>query len=486
MLTAEELRVLDINSAWLGVGVEELMENAGRAVAEELRERIEVAGKRVLVLCGSGNNGGDGLVAARYLAEMGARVRVALVREPKSSAAKLNLARVRKLGVKVRQISAEMSFEADVIVDALLGTGIKGEVREPYRSIISKVNRSDAFKVSVDVPSGLSDEGAGYCVEPDLVVTFHAPKPGLERFPTIVVDIGIPEKASRYVGAGDVVVRMPERRAEAHKGEHGRVLVIGGSIEYHGAPLLSALAALKAGADLVYVVVPETNFEVTRSFSPEFIVRRYAGERLTLKALGEIEAVLERADSVLVGPGLGMEDETALAVVELLRRCSKPCVVDADAIKVLHGKLPIGRAELVLTPHSGEFYALTGERLSMDIEERARVVGEWSRRLGAVILLKGRVDVVSSPSGTVRLNETGNPGMTVGGTGDVLAGVLASLVAQGMDAFNAACCAAFINGYAGDMLLQEKGYAFTALELAEKIPYAIRDVFERFGVNKGF
>ena len=122
----------------------------------------------------------------------------------------------------------------------------------------------------------------------------------------------------------------------------------------------------------------------------------------------------------------------------------------------------------------------------MDIEERARVVGEWSRRLGAVILLKGRVDVVSSPSGTVRLNETGNPGMTVGGTGDVLAGVLASLVAQGMDAFNAACCAAFINGYAGDMLLQEKGYAFTALELAEKIPYAIRDVFERFGVNKGF
>jgi NAD(P)H-hydrate epimerase len=480
VLTAKELKALDINSTWLGVPVEELMENAGRAVAEELSERVELAGKRVLVLCGSGNNGGDGFVAARYLAEMGARVSVMLAREPKSSAAKRNLAKLRKLGVKVKRLRKQR-FDADIIVDALLGTGIKGEVREPYRSIIEEINRSSAFKVSVDVPSGLNEAGEGYCVAADLVVTFHAPKPGLERFPTVVVDIGIPNKASRYVGAGDVVVNLPERRREAHKGDYGRVLIIGGSLEYHGAPLLSALAALNAGVDIVYLAVPEVNFEATRGFSPEFIVRKYEGEYFSTEAISEIEALLAGVDCVLIGPGLEVREETTRGVVELLKRCSKPCIVDADALKALREKLPIQGSELVLTPHAGEFYALTGERLPQELEERVEIVRKWSTQLESVILLKGSVDIISSREGEVKLNETGNPGMTVGGTGDVLAGLVASLIAQGMSAFPAACSAAFINGYAGDMLLEEKGYAFTAGEVAATIPYAIKDIFERFG-----
>ena len=480
VLTSKELKVLDINSTWFGVSVEELMENAGRAFAEELSERVELAGKRVLVLCGSGNNGGDGFVAARYLAERGTRVGVMLAREPRSSAAKQNLAKLRKLGIMVKRLR-EQHLDADIIVDALLGTGIKGEVREPYRSIIEEINRSGAFKVSVDVPSGLNEAGEGYCVAADFVVTFHAPKPGLERFPTVVVDIGIPEKASRYVGAGDVVVNLPERRREAHKGDYGRVLIIGGSVEYHGAPLLSALAALNSGVDMVYLAVPEVNFEATRGFSPEFIVRKYGGEYFSTEAIPEVETLLAGVDSVLIGPGLGVREETARGVVELLKRCSKPCVVDADALKALREKLPVKGSKLVLTPHAGEFYALTGERLPQELEERVEVVKEWSRRLGAVILLKGSVDIISSSKGEVKLNETGNPGMTVGGTGDVLAGLTAGLIAQGMSAFPAACSAAFINGYAGDMLLEEKGYTFTALELAAMIPYAIKDIFERFG-----
>lgn len=479
MLSARELRALDINSTWLGVGVEELMENAGRAVAEVLEERTSLAGKRVLVLCGPGNNGGDGFVAARYLLEKGARVRVVLVGEPKSRAARLNLARLRRLGVKVGRRAKRM--DAEIIVDALLGTGIRGEVREPYRGVIGAINRSAAFKVSVDVPSGLSDRGEGYCVAADLVVTFHAPKPGLERFSTVVVDIGIPEEASRYAGPGDVVVHLPERRTEAHKGEHGRVLIIGGSAEYHGAPLLSAFAALNAGVDVVYLAVPEVNFEATRGFSPEFIVRKYRGEYFSAEAISEIEALLGGVDCVLIGPGLGVREETSRGVVELLKRCSKPCVVDADALKVLRDRLPMKGARLVLTPHAGEFYALTGERLPQEPEERVEVVRKWSRRIEAVVLLKGSVDIISSREGEVKLNKTGNPGMTVGGTGDVLAGLTAGLVAQGMSLFPAACCAAFINGYAGDMLLEEKGYAFTASEVAATIPYAIRDIFERFG-----
>ena len=479
MLTAEELRVLDINSTWHGVGVEELMENAGKAVADVLCERIPVDGKRVLVLCGPGNNGGDGLVAARYLAESGAEVSVLLVDEPKSSAAKLNLKRLRRKGVKVRRRT--WSLNAEIIVDALLGTGIRGEVREPYRSLIEKVNRSSAFKVSVDVPSGLSDAGTGYCVDADLVVSLHAPKPGLERFSTIVVDIGIPEKASLYVGPGDVVVRLPRRHREAHKGDFGRVLVVGGSESYHGAPVLSALAALRSGADLVYLLVPEANFDVTRAFSPDLIVRKYPGGHLSPEALPEARELLEKTDCMLIGPGLGLEEDTVLAVAELLRCSPVPCVVDADALKALCGKLPVGGVELVLTPHAGEFQLLAGESPGRTLEDRAEAAKRWSRHLGGVLLLKGSVDVIASPEGEARFNETGNPGMTAGGTGDVLAGVVAGFVAQGIEPFHAACCAAFVNGYAGDMLLEEKGYFFTALELAETIPLAIKDIFERFG-----
>ncbi|WP_456474051.1 NAD(P)H-hydrate dehydratase [Candidatus Pyrohabitans sp.] len=477
MLTAEELRILDINSAWLGVPTEELMENAGRAVAEEVAERVEVEGKRVLVLCGTGNNGGDGLVAARYLAQMGASVMAMLLGEPRSSASKQKLSELRRLGIRIKQLKKQR-LSADIIVDALLGTGIKGAVREPYRSVIEEVNKSAALKVSVDLPSGLNEVGEGYCVAADLVVTFHAPKPGLERFPTIVVDIGIPEKASRYVGPGDVVVNLPERRKEAHKGDHGRVLIIGGSMEYHGAPLLSALGALNAGVDLVYLAVPEVNFEVSRSFSPELIVRAYPGEYLSIEAVATIEDLLERATCVLLGPGLGVRKETARAVLEILRRCSKPCVVDADALKALKGELPIKGAELVLTPHAGEFNVLTGEHLPQKLEERSEVVRRWSRQLESVILLKGSVDIVASPEGRVKFNETGNPGMTVGGTGDVLSGLTAGLIAQGMGVYQAACCSAFINGYAGDMLLEEKGYAFTASNLAAQVPHAVKRIFD--------
>ncbi|NOZ57974.1 MAG: NAD(P)H-hydrate dehydratase [Euryarchaeota archaeon] len=474
----EEFRVLDINSTWLGVGVEELMENAGRAVAEVLGERTDLEGRRVLVLCGTGNNGGDGLVAARYLLEAGARVSVVLLGEPKSDAARGNLAKLRRLGVKVRR-----SFErldAEIVVDALLGTGVRGEVREPYRRAIEAINGSRAFKVSVDVPSGLNERGEGYCVAADLVVTFHAPKPGLERFPTVVVDIGIPQEASRCVGPGDVVVRLPKRRREAHKGEHGRVLVVGGSAEYHGAPLLSARAALRSGVDLVYLAVPEVNFEVTRGFSPEFIVRKYPGERFSARAIPEVEPLLEKVDSVVLGPGLGVVEETLEAVVEFLNLCQKPCVVDADAIKALRDRLPLKGARLVLTPHAGEFYALTGERLPQEPEARAEAAAEWASELGAVLLVKGSVDVIASPDGEVRLNRTGNPAMTAGGTGDVLSGIVAGLIARGMRRFDAACCAAFINGYAGDLLTEERR-SLTALELADAIPHAIKDIFERFG-----
>ncbi len=472
MLTHEEMRALDINAKYFGTPAEVLMENAGRAVAEEVLKRFE-PGCRVVVLCGHGNNGGDGLVAARYLANAGARVRVYLVRQPATPLAAEMLGRLRSTGrAKVLPYRGRIPG-AEVLVDALLGTGVRGEVREPYRSVISQINRSGGYVVSVDVPSGMNEEGGGYRVEPELVVTFHALKHGLQGMRCVVRDIGVPEEAERYAGPGDVAVSIWKRRRESHKGENGRVLVVGGSAEYHGAPLLAALGALRAGADIVTLAVPEVLEAPLRAASPEVILRPYQGERLTPEAAEEVAGLAEAADCVLLGPGLGEREETLQGVRRLLEAVERPCVVDASALAGVR-ELP---SKSVLTPHAGEFRKLTGREVPGEADARAKAAQRLAGELNATVLLKGAVDVVASPE-RVKLNRTGNPGMTKGGTGDVLAGVVAGFMAQGCGSFPSACCAAFLCGLAGDMLQEEKGYGFSASEVADALPLAVRRSLE--------
>ena len=474
ILSQDEMRALDINARYLGVAEETLMENAGRAVAEEVLRRFGTEAKAV-VLCGHGNNGGDGLVAARYLAEAGMEVRVYLVREPASELTARMLAELRSTGmVKVLKYRGRLS-EADVLVDALLGTGVRGEVREPYRSVIAEVNRFAGYVVSVDLPSGMNESGGGYRVEPDLVVTLHAMKRGLENLPCVVRDIGIPEEAGRYVGPGDVAVSVWKRSRDSHKGENGRVLIVGGSTEYHGAPVLAALGAMRAGADLVLVAVPEAIEVPVRAASPEIILRPYSGQRLEAGAVDALLELAESADCVLLGPGLGEHEKTLDAVRHMLKELEVPCVLDASALAAARGAaLPEGS---VLTPHAGEFRKITGTSLPREVGLRAEAVQRLARRRRAVVLLKGRVDVIASP-GRVKLNRTGSPGMTKGGTGDVLAGVVASFIAQGCGSFEAACCAAFLCGLAGETLERRRGYGFSAAELAEALPEAVLSSLE--------
>jgi len=478
----KEVKIMDINSLWLGRGVGELMENAGRGIAEEVARGGE--GRKVLVICGTGNNGGDGLVAARYLAREGYEVSVFILgEEMKSRESRRNLELLEAEGVPVKlsRGGEGLEIEGDIVIDALLGTGIEGEVREPYRSAIGKIGSSKAFKVAVDLPSGMDSEGKGYYAPPDLVVTFIGLKRGLEKFNTVLKDIGVPDKARTDCGPGELVVSLKKREKKAHKGDFGRVLVLGGSRDFHGAPLLSSLGSYASGCDLVYLFIPREILTPARCFSPELILKSYPSPYLSP---GDIERggdFFSRADCAVIGPGLGRGEETKEAVLSFLEQWEKPAVIDADGLHALAGRKKVLQGKrAILTPHRGELSALAGREVK-DPEKSSK---ELAADLGCTVLLKGSTDIIASPEGKLKYNDTGNPGMTVGGTGDVLAGVAGGFLAQGAQPFYAACASAFVNGLAGDRLLDKKGYSFLASELAREVPYAMKEALDRVGIFK--
>lgn len=498
IMTSEEMRIVDLNAEFLGVPRLLLMENAGRSVADAVSKRVKVDGKRVVVFCGLGDNGGDGFVAARHLASFGAKVTVILVGGEegiRTEEARRNWNAVKAMfTVEKRVIRDSKDFEGleeelgnvEVVVDALLGTGVRGEVREPLASAIELINKIKGFKVSVDVPSGLNPdtgEVGGRSVKADLTVCLHSAKPALPDSPLTgeleVYPIGIPPEAELVAGPGDLEAAKIKRRPEAYKGEHGRVLVIGGGKNYSGAPALTALAALTTGVDIVVVAAPSSVADTIRAYSPNLIVSPLPGEVYCLEAVDKVEELMDRATALAIGPGLGLNDETVDAVAETLKLARKkgvPTVVDADALKVIPRKAePLTGDRMVLTPHQGEFLNLTGKNLvGKPLEEKIDAVREWSRRLGATILLKAHWDIISNGE-KVKVNITGNPGMTVGGTGDVLTGCCAAILSWGKDPFIAATAAAFINGKAGDLAVQRKGYHITATDVIAYIPQAMGD-----------
>ena len=478
MISFKEMTAIEINALSLGIKIIDLMENAGKSVYEEMKNRFNLKNKKVVIFCGSGNNGGDGFVLARYLKEKeNLNVTVAVMKEPKTKEAEENLKKiVGKVDIVSFERGLEIATEADFIVDAILGIGIKGELREPIKSVVEKLNKIKAVKISIDVPTGI---GGSTFFKPDIVVTFHKAKEKLEDFNYVVKDIGIPKEAEEFVGIGDVYVHLAKRRENSHKGMHGKVLIIGGSSTYYGAPILSAEAALNGGADLVYLLVPEVNYDITRSYMQDFIVKKYSGGYLNKDAVDVAVEVGEKCDVIAVGMGIGTEEETRNALFEIIEELKdKTFVIDADAIKILSEDVDLlKKINCVLTPHAGEFKILSKSDLPDDIEERKNVVLNFAKKIKSTILLKSRVDIIAK--NRVRLNKTGNAGMTVGGTGDVLSGLVAGFLAQGIDDFSSACIASFVNGYAGDMLYEEVGYFFKASDLVKKIPYAIRTIINK-------
>lgn len=470
-IPAEEVKVLDINSSYLGVRTITLMENAGMAVARHVASNFR-PGSRVAVVCGKGNNGGDGFVAARHLAETMA-VDVVLA-EPESeitsTIARGNLERVRNL---VKPAAAFDPRQYDVIVDALLGVGLEGRPREPYAGLIRKLNESRRRVVSVDVPSGWPSD---MLVRPEITVTLHAPKCGMTPKNSgriVVADIGIPEDAERYCGPGDFVL-LPRRKKDAHKGDAGRVLVIGGG-PYTGAPAFAGMAAMRSGVDLVFVSTPEPAATPVSIYSPNLIVRPLAGEVLSEEHVETLIGQMRHCDVVAIGPGLGGADETLAAVRQIVKRCGKPMVIDADAIAAVGGSPGVLRGKTgVITPHAGEFKKLTGKTLPEDdLDRRAEMVRIAARSTGFTILLKGPVDVISDGT-RVKLNRVHNDAMTVGGTGDVLMGIVSGMIAQKATPFAAARIAAFTNGLAGNLAFEERSYGLLTTDIIEKIPFVLR------------
>ncbi len=462
--------MLDINSEYLGVPTETLMENAGWALAQEITSRYG-EGRHIAILCGTGNNGGDGFVAARALTRNN-RVRVLLA----SPAANIRTAEARSNFEKVEELHRVFMdddlSEYDLIVDALLGIGFRGELKGSYASLVQAINASVSPVVSVDVPSGL---GSGIVVRPTLTVTFHAMKEGMdaENCGEIVIkDIGIPADAERYLGPGDLV-HYPLPTPESHKGQNGRVLVVGGG-PYTGAPALAGLAAYRIGADMVFVACPEEVRNVVASYSPNLITVSLTGDRLQEGHVDIVLSLSEKVDAVLIGPGLGDDEGTLRAVRELVHRCERPMVLDADAMKAVSGHLEILEGKQgVLTPHHRELEILRGSAVPAELEASKEAIIDLASRCGWTVLLKGRVDLVTD-GGEVKYNRTGNAGMSVGGTGDVLAGMTAGLLAKKVTPFNAARISAFVNGAAGDIAFEKYSYGLIASDLLERIPQVLR------------
>ena len=444
-VTTEQMRELDRRTIAAGTPGEELMERAGFAVAKAAIEFLKRRDSRkALLFAGKGNNGGDAIVAARHLAAAGCHPTLVLMERRDE----------RPAGVAVVEWPDELP-EADVIVDGLLGTGLTGEVREPYASAIQWINTQRAPVVAIDVPSGL---GTTNCVRAKVTVTMGLPKVDLLRPAATdyvgrieVADIGLDtdvESDIEMITCADIV--LPERKRSAHKGDFGHLLIIAGSEGYTGAPVIAAHAAARAGVGLVTLAVPKEIYPIVASTCPPEVMPR----PLTF------EQVPPGFDAVAIGPGLGQKPEVQKMIWRFLSSSPVPMVVDADALNAVAmapaalKKLPV---PVVLTPHPGEMARLVGKSAKEVQTNRWEVAKHFAQEYGVVLALKGAGTVVTDKSGKLWINSTGNPGMARGGMGDALTGIIGALLAQGMPALEAARAGVFVHGLAGDLAAEKHG-----------------------------
>ena len=500
-ITSREMRALEVNAEYFGVSLLQLMENAGRNVAAEITSRFPRE-QKVAIFCGLGGNGGDGFVAARHLLSQGFKVAVVLAGKGvdiRHEAALKNWCALQPLRecIQIQEVtdsSAIPKVDAEIVVDALLGTGTKGKLKPPITQIVDHINGLNAFKIAVDVPTGVdSDTGKvlGNAVKANVTVTFHKSKTGLRGAKKyagelVVRGIGLPDEMEKLAGPGDVVLVQKPRTSSGHKGDFGRLLVIGGSEVFSGAPVLVSLAALRCGVDLVYLAAPAKTAYAVSSMSPDLITLKLKGDHLNAGNVAALQPYLETVDAVALGPGLGLHAETqefVKACIAVVEKAGKPLLLDADGLKAFAKFKHALKVPLVLTPHAGEFAILAGRQLPESLEERVAEVQQTAEELKAVVLLKGQVDVVCD-SKRVKLNFTGNAGMTVGGTGDVLSGIVGGLLAQKVDEFEAAVAGAFVNGAAGDFVADSIGYHLVASDLLEWIPRVFNDPMSHLKVRK--
>ena len=449
-----EFQILDTNAVHYGLDISDLMDNAGRGIADYILSNFDLE-HSISVVCGTGNNGGDGYVASNILIKEGYDVRIFSVSRPDAGILKKKYELVLDKTRSIEEL-LDLKDKSDIVIDCLLGSGIKGNPRPPYDKCINFINDFENI-ISVDIPSGL---GTNNYVIPDVTITFHDYKMGMNEDNSGIIvlhDVGFPKDIDEKTGPGELLL-YPDFDPEKHKGQNGKVAIIGGG-PYSGAPALSALGSYRAGTDLVHVFVPESSFEQVSTFAPELLVHKLSGEIVSKM---NIDLLFEQEfDSIVIGPGMGKDPTSLEAVQTVIDNCDN-IVIDADAIS----KYDFQNKNIILTPHKGEL-----SRLGLKFNQKD--LFEFSSKNDVTILLKGKTDVITDGH-LVKKNSTGHPRMAVGGSGDILAGVCAALMAKGLTPFESSRLAAYCIGVAGEECYNNIGPGFLPTDLASSISMILK------------
>lgn len=511
LITPEQMRKID-REAIEGIGIPGivLMENAAFHVSMKAAEILAGrSGSRVLIAAGSGNNGGDAFAVARHLLSMGYSVSIYTLcpLEALKGDTAINAGILKKMGFVMEQLSpenldrfAQSCLEADLVIDGLFGTGLNRSIEGVALDAIDIINQYSACTLSIDIPSGidgLTGRICGGCVRADYTVTFFLPKVGMVQYPAkaflgelTVADIGIPYaladglETCELTDSETVLWSLPPRPEDGHKGTFGKVLVLAGSFGMPGAAALCALSAYRMGSGLVRLAVPRDIVPILAARVTEAIyapMESRDGHMVRADNTALLE-LLDSGDAVLAGPGLSCHQETRELVHQVIDLCRKPLVLDADALNVIASDTEVLsrlRCEAVITPHPAEMARLLGTDTDSVQADRIGTAKAFAEEYGLTVVLKGAGTVIAGPDGRVSVNPTGNSGMATAGSGDVLAGMIASLLGQDVPPYEAAVAGAYIHGLAGDLAAEEKGACgMTASDISEHIGDALKTIQE--------
>ncbi len=493
-----------------------LMENAGLAAYRVLSSVVDLAQQETVVFCGSGNNGGDGLVVARLIYSAGGNVQIVLLSDSSkfAAASAVNYKAAEALGIPIVSVGDISDLDdflenVDVVVDAILGTGLQREVTGDYADVIDAINRSYAVVMSIDIPSGVqgdTGQALGVAIQADCTVTFGLPKlgnlllPGWDLGGALAVShISFPPglyNGDHLQAAVNTPLPLPKRVIDGHKGTFGQALFVAGAADYYGAPSLASMSFLKAGGGYSRLATPRSAVPTLAAMAPEVVFVPQAetdSGSLAENSCSDIVDLANKLDITIVGPGLSREPETMRLVLEVVPEIETPLLIDGDGISAVCEDRDVVRkrkAPTVLTPHLGEMSRLTGKSIADLKSDHVVALRELCTDLNAVVVMKGAHTLIGYPDGRVYINLTGNPGMGTAGSGDVLTGTIAALYGQGMSFGDAVRMGVFVHGLAGDLAAEVHGEdGMTATDILGELPAAVKalrenyhDVVERYEI----
>lgn len=494
----------------LGIPGTVLMENAGRGCVDVLEDYFALDDIRALIICGKGNNGGDGFVVARHLHNRGAEVKIAVLGNANDlkGDALLNYRIAKKADYDIRHTTnisrlknIYQTFAPNVIIDAIFGTGFEGTPKGIYKGAIKLMNSADAFILSIDIPSGINgDDGQFHkaCVIADATATMCLPKRGNYLYPgrafcgdLYTIDIGIPYELinndfPQVTEYDDILSLIPYRPPDGNKGTFGQVLIIAGARGFSGAAAMAAHAALKVGAGLVRLAAPSGIMDALEAKLLEVVkipLEQTPAETISPKATESLRPFLKVSEAIVIGPGITTHPQTAEFIHDILPKINVPMIIDADAINIVAHDRSIMkkiRAPFILTPHPGELARLIDMTPRAINRRRIDLAAEYARKFKCILVLKGAPTVIAGPDGAAYVNPTGNSGLASAGSGDVLVGMIAGFLGQGLSPLNAAVTAVFLHGLCADLAMEESNeYTLTAHDLIDQTPGAMNYLLRR-------